>query len=100
MGNCGFTLAPCRAEDRLTLMRMLTYVQGMPLEALTQGIRWGRETFAQYQDAVERIRPGMNVGCFIGHSAIRQDVTGDAPWEREATAEVIAGVSLLVTPPP
>jgi N-acyl-D-amino-acid deacylase len=22
-GNCGFTLAPCRPEDRLTLMRML-----------------------------------------------------------------------------
>src|SRR6266850_9414 len=97
MGNCGFTLAPCRAEDRLTLMRMLTYVEGMPLEALTQGIRWEWETFAQYQDAVERIGPWMNVGCFIGHSAIRQYVMGDAAWEREATAEEIAGMSRLVT---
>ena len=97
MGNCGFTLAPCRAEDRLTLMRMLTYVEGMPLEALTQGIRWEWETFAQYQDAVERIGPWMNVGCFIGHSAIRQYVMGDAAWEREATAEEIAGMGRLVT---
>jgi N-acyl-D-amino-acid deacylase len=97
MGNCGFTLAPCRAEDRLTLMRMLTYVEGMPLEALTQGIRWEWETFAQYQDAVERIGPWTNVGCFIGHSAIRQYVMGDAAWEREATAEEIAGMGRLVT---
>jgi N-acyl-D-amino-acid deacylase len=97
MGNCGFTLAPCRAEDRLTLMRMLTYVEGMPLEALTQGIRWEWETFAQYQDAVERIGPWMNVGCFIGHSAIRQYVMGDAAWERQATAEEIAGMGRLVT---
>jgi N-acyl-D-amino-acid deacylase len=97
MGNCGFTLAPCRAEDRLTLMRMLTYVEGMPLEALTQGIRWEWETFAQYQDAVERIGPWTNVGCFIGHSAIRQYVMGDAAWEREATAEEIAEMGRLVT---
>src|SRR5258705_2053105 len=97
MGNCGFTLAPCRAEDRLTLMRMLTYVEGMPLEALTQGIRWEWETFAQYQNAVERIGPWMNVGCFIGHSAIRQYVMGDAAWEREATAEEIGRMGGLVT---
>ena len=97
MGNCGFTLAPCRAEDRLTLMRMLTYVEGMPLEALTQGVRWEWETFAQYQHAVERIGPWTNVSCFIGHSAIRQYVMGDAAWEREATAEEIAGMGRLVT---
>jgi N-acyl-D-aspartate/D-glutamate deacylase len=97
MGNCGFTLAPCRAEDRLTLMRMLTYVEGMPLEALTQGIRWEWETFAQYLDGIERIGPWTNVGCFIGHSAIRQYVMGDAAWEREATADEIAGMGRHVT---
>ena len=25
-GNCGFTMAPCRPQDRLTLMKMLEYV--------------------------------------------------------------------------
>ncbi|MGH7399704.1 MAG: N-acyl-D-amino-acid deacylase family protein [Candidatus Rokuibacteriota bacterium] len=96
MGNCGFTLAPCREEDRLTLMRMLTYVEGMPLEALTRGIRWEWETFAQYLDGIDRIGPWTNVGCFIGHSAIRQYVMGAAAWEREATAEEIAGMGRLV----
>ena len=45
-GNCGFTLAPCRPEDRLTLMRMLEYVEGMSLEAMQKGIRWEFETSA------------------------------------------------------
>src|SRR5271169_2893879 len=34
MGNCGFTIAPCRPTDRELLMRMLLYVEGMPTEAL------------------------------------------------------------------
>jgi N-acyl-D-aspartate/D-glutamate deacylase len=97
MGNCGFTIAPCREADRETLMRMLTYVEGMPLEALTRGIRWGWETFAEYLDSLERIGAWTNVGCFIGHSAIRQYVMGDAAWEREATADEIAGMGDLVT---
>jgi len=97
MGNCGFTLAPCREADRETLMRMLTYVEGMPIEALTQGIRWGWETFAQYLEGIERIGPWTNVGCFIGHSAIRQYVMGDAAWERPATADEITRMGHLVT---
>jgi len=97
MGNCGFTLAPCREADRETLMRMLTYVEGMPLEALTRGIRWGWETFGEYLDGVERLGPWTNVGCFIGHSAIRQYVMGNEAWEREATADEIARMGGLVT---
>ncbi len=97
MGNCGFTLAPCREADRETLMRMLTYVEGMPLEALTRGIRWGWETFAQYLDGLERLGPWTNVGCFIGHSAIRQYVMGDEAWEREATTDEITRMGHLVT---
>ena len=97
MGNCGFTLAPCREADRLTLMRMLTYVEGMPLEALTRGVRWGWETFGQYLEGVDRLGPWTNVGCFIGHSAVRQYVMGEAAWEREATGDEIARMGELVT---
>ena len=50
-GNCGFTLAPCRPDDRLTLMKMLEYVEGMSLEAMQKGIRWEFETFREYLDA-------------------------------------------------
>src|SRR6476661_5706867 len=40
IGNCGFTIAPCRSRDRELVMRNLTQVEGMSLEVLRQGIRW------------------------------------------------------------
>jgi N-acyl-D-aspartate/D-glutamate deacylase len=85
-GNCGFTLAPCRPEDRLTLMKMLEYVEGMSLEAMQKGIQWEFETFREYLDALDRLPLWVNVAPLIGHSAVRQFVMGDAAWEREATA--------------
>jgi N-acyl-D-aspartate/D-glutamate deacylase len=84
-GNCGFTLAPCRPEDRLTLMKMLEYVEGMSLEAMQKGIRWEFETFHEYLDTLDRLPLWVNVAPLIGHSAVRQFVMGAAAWEREAT---------------
>ena len=84
-GNCGFTMAPCRPQDRLTLMKMLEYVEGMSLEAMQKGIQWEFETFREYLDAIDRLPLWVNVAPFIGHSAVRQWVMGDAAWEREAT---------------
>ena len=86
-GNCGFTIAPCRPSDRLTLMKMLEYVEGMSLQAMQQGIQWRFETFREYLDALDRLPLWVNVAPLIGHSAVRQFVMGDAAWEREATAE-------------
>ena len=34
IGNCGFTIAPCREADRDQIMRNLTQVEGMSLDAL------------------------------------------------------------------
>ncbi len=34
IGNCGFTIAPCRPADRELTMRNLTQVEGMSIEAL------------------------------------------------------------------
>ena len=86
-GNCGFTMAPCRPQDRLTLMKMLEYVEGMSLEAMQKGIQWEFETFREYLDALDRLPLWVNVAPLIGHSAVRQFVMGDAAWEREATSD-------------
>src|ERR1700694_3736286 len=48
IGNCGFTIAPCRPADRDLTMRNLTQVEGMSIEALRAGIDWGFETFGEY----------------------------------------------------
>jgi len=54
LGNCGFTIAPCRPEDRDITMRNLTQVEGMSLDALRNGIKWEFESFPQYLDMLEK----------------------------------------------
>ena len=48
IGNCGFTIAPCRPRDRDITMRNLTQVEGMSLDVLRAGIAWEFETFPEY----------------------------------------------------
>jgi N-acyl-D-aspartate/D-glutamate deacylase len=96
MGNCGFSIAPCRPSDRELLMRMLLYVEGMPTEALRAGINWEWETFPEYLDTLERWRPGLNVAVFVGHAAIRYYVMGAAATERAATDDELARMQAVV----
>src|SRR5262245_38179221 len=63
MGNCGFTIAPCRPADRDLVMRNLTHVEGMSIDALRTGIRWDFQTFPQCLDMLERRGVGPNVAC-------------------------------------
>jgi N-acyl-D-amino-acid deacylase len=96
MGNCGFTIAPCRPADRDLTMRNLTHVEGMALEALRSGIDWGFETFPEYLDMLEKKGVGPNVACFVGHSSVRTFVLrGDAP-KRAATKEEVAQMRAIV----
>jgi N-acyl-D-aspartate/D-glutamate deacylase len=96
MGNCGFTLAPCRPKDRDTIMRLLSFVEGMPLDTLRAAIPWRWESYAQYLDAIEQGGLGVNVASFIGHSAIRLHVMGGDALERTATAPERAAMAALV----
>jgi len=96
MGNCGFTLAPCAPSRRERIMRMLERVEGMSLAALEQGITWDWTTFPEYLDALGRMRPALNVGALVGHSAVRYFVLDDAATEREASPDEIARMRAVV----
>jgi len=96
LGNCGFTIAPCKPADRDLTMRHLTHVEGMSLDALRAGIRWEFESFPQYLDMLARQGVGPNVACFAGHSAIRTFVMGEDATERAATDEEVAQMAALV----
>src|SRR5262249_53949872 len=85
MGNCGFTLAPCRPEDRERIMRMLERVEGMSLPPRHAGITWNGQTFPEYLDALAELRPALNVGGLVGHSALRYWALGAEATERKAT---------------
>jgi len=96
MGNCGFTIAPCRPADRETVMELLLYVEGMPIETLRAGIRWSWEEFPDYLAALDRQGVGPNVAAFIGMSAVRFKAMGRAAVERAATDAEIVEMQRLV----
>src|SRR5262245_31581902 len=96
IGNCGFTIAPCRAADRDLVMRNLTQVEGMSLDVLRAGIRWEFESFPQYLDMLERQSTALNIAAFIGHSSLRTYVIGGAATERAATDAEIDSMRKLV----
>jgi N-acyl-D-aspartate/D-glutamate deacylase len=96
IGNCGFTIAPCKPEDRRAVLADLTKVEGMPIEALSQGVMWDFETFPEYLAALERRGVVPNVACFAGHSAIRSFVMGSEHSHRLATDDEIAGMQAVL----
>ena len=96
IGNCGFTIAPCRPADRELVMRNLTQVEGMSLEALRAGIRWDFESLPQYLDMLERRGAALNVAAFAGHSSIRTYVMGEAATQRVATDDEILRMKKIV----
>jgi N-acyl-D-aspartate/D-glutamate deacylase len=96
IGNCGFTIAPCRPADRELVMRNLTHVEGMALDVLRAGIRWDFQTVPEYFAMLERRGVALNVAGFVGHSSVRTFVMGaDAP-KRAATDAEIAAMRALV----
>ena len=96
IGNCGFTIAPCRPADRELTMRNLTQVEGMSLDVLRQGIRWEFETFAEYLAQLRRSGSAVNLAAYVGHSSLRTWVMGAAAARREATPAEIAQMAALV----
>jgi len=96
IGNCGFTIAPCRPCDRDLTLRNLTHVEGMSLEALRAGVRWEFETYPEFLDALERRGLVPNVASFVGHSSVRTYVLGADATKRAATDAEIGEMRRIV----
>src|SRR6266446_6766530 len=84
IGNCSLSLAPVKPEAREKLAGMLSYVEAIPMDVLQAGVPWNWETFPQYMSAIGQ-RHGVNVGTFVGHSAVRLYAMGEDCSERDAT---------------
>jgi N-acyl-D-amino-acid deacylase len=96
IGNCGFTIAPCKPADRDLTMRHLTQVEGMSLDVLRQGIEWNFETFPQYLDMLRRKGSAVNVAAYVGHSSVRTWVMGDDATQRAAMPDEIERMAQIV----
>jgi N-acyl-D-aspartate/D-glutamate deacylase len=97
IGNCGFTIAPCRPADRDLTLRNLTHVEGMPLEALRAGVDWDFESYADYLRLLERKGTVPNVASFVGHSSVRTFVLRDDASKRAATKAEVAQMKKIVS---
>jgi len=94
-GNCGFTLAPVKAEDADYIRRMMTKVEGMPLAALEQGVPWTWETFGDYLAALDG-NVAVNAGFMVGHCALRRYVMGaDAIGQKASPGQLAEMVRVL-----
>lgn len=85
MGNCGFTLAPCREAETDFVFRNLERAEDIAREALLAGIDWGWETFPEYLDVLDTLPKGINYSGYIGHSALRTYVMGERAFEEHAS---------------
>jgi hypothetical protein len=62
-GNCGFGLAPNTLATRDLLLRNLSGVEGMDLEALQSGVHLGFESFSDDLAALRRCKHGSTWQC-------------------------------------
>jgi N-acyl-D-aspartate/D-glutamate deacylase len=96
IGNCGFTIAPCRPADRELILKNLTQVEGMSLEVLKAGTRWEFESVPEFFGMLERQGVALNVAGFVGHSSVRTYVMGEDAPRRAATPAEVAKMRDLV----
>jgi N-acyl-D-aspartate/D-glutamate deacylase len=94
-GNCGFGLAPAKPDDVDWLAGMLSRVEGMSRAALREGLRFRGGSFGDYWRRFDG-KLGINVGSYVGHSAVRRYVMGDDASTRRATPAEIAAMQALV----
>jgi|TARA_B110000438_G_scaffold61471_1_gene61769 N-acyl-D-amino-acid deacylase len=90
MGNCGFTLAPVRSDERHLVVRNLERAEDISAEAMAAGIDWSWETFPEYLNFVERTPKGINYAGYIGHSALRTWAMGERAFEDSANEDDLA----------
>lgn len=96
LGNCGVGFAPVHPDQHDWLIELMEGVEDIPGSALSEGIRWGWQTFEEYLDVLDRTPKAINVGAQLPHAALRGYVMGSRALEA-ATAEDVAAMAALVT---
>ncbi len=87
MGNCGFTLAPCREKEVDFVFRNLERAEDISREAMKAGIKWRWETFPEFLDVLDALPKGINYSGYLGHSALRTYVMGERAFTEAANEE-------------
>ncbi|MFP6746728.1 MAG: amidohydrolase family protein [Alphaproteobacteria bacterium] len=92
MGNCGFTLAPCREDEVDYVFRNLERAEDISRDAMLAGIKWQWETYPEYLDVIDKLPKGMNYAGYVGHSALRTYVMGERAFDEPASEDDLAAM--------
>jgi N-acyl-D-aspartate/D-glutamate deacylase len=96
MGNCSYTLAPCKEADKRRVFSNLERAEEIPPQVMEAGIPWSWESIPEHLDALERLPKGLNIGIHVGHSALRTYVMGERAFTDVATDDDLATMKQLV----
>jgi len=96
LGNCGVTFAPVKPADREMLASMMESVEDIPAAAILGGLPWTWESYGEYLDALDGMRPAINTVGLIGHCAVRPYVMGERGIADESTDEDRATMAEVV----
>jgi N-acyl-D-aspartate/D-glutamate deacylase len=97
MGNCGVGFAPARPDRHEWLIGLMEGVEDIPGAALSEGIRWGWETFPEFLDFLDRQRLAVDIGTQVPHGAVRGYVMGERGAHNEpATPDDIDAMAGIV----
>lgn len=84
MGNCGVGFAPVRSTDRKRLVELMEGVEDIPGAALSEGISWEWESFAEYLDAIDKRPRTIDVVSQVTHDPLRVFVMGERAFAGSA----------------
>ena len=97
MGNCGVGFAPCRPEDRDTLMNVMEGVEDIPELVMREGVPWNWQSFPDYLDALSKRQCDIDFATQVPHAPLRVFVMGKRGVDREpANASDMAEMAKLV----
>jgi N-acyl-D-aspartate/D-glutamate deacylase len=96
-GNCGFSIAPTRPQDRALIANTMEKVEDMDPATLNAGIPWDFESFPEYLASIEEHGTLLNFAAYVGHTPLRIFVMGDQSVGRAATADEISRMADLVS---
>lgn len=96
LGNCGVTFAPCKPADRELLAAMMETVEDIPKQAIMTGLPWSWEDYGGYLDAIEKLKPSLNMAGLVGHCAVRYYVMGERAVEELASEDEMKQMAEIV----